>query len=69
MTPAFDLYDGVSRLEHAEDWFDLGDGGILRRTCARLMTPFTMPFIIQDRGFHTAAHRGGRHVGAGFERV
>lgn len=69
MTPAFDLYAGVSGLELSEDSFDLGDGVIPSRTYAHLMAPFTMAFINQSRWFHTAAHRDGSHVGARFERV
>jgi hypothetical protein len=49
--------------------FDLGEGVILSRTYAHLMAPFTMAFINQSRWFHTAAHIGGSHVGARFERV
>jgi hypothetical protein len=65
MSPAFDLYAGVSGLEHSEDSFDLGDGVVLSRTYAHLMAPFTMEFINQSSWFHTAAHIGGSHVGEG----
>ncbi|ARP82924.1 hypothetical protein CAL12_20300 [Bordetella genomosp. 8] len=40
----FDLYAGVSGLDLAQDFFDLGDGVFLSRTYAHLMAPFVMAF-------------------------